>query len=309
MKKFIAVFLSLCLITVSFGFVERVEACGPWFPPAPWQVEFEDTNRIFFMTPPRILPTQRERDNLGITNERMRIRTGLYYNETPLRNIYYAEIYAYWSEVFFSDCGMYIVTMRNILGGFRQGNAGIGLMNFYNNGVLVKSYYVDDLIEHPDSIPVTTAGSFWKVEPRSAFDHSGNFDPQEKTLRIVTIEGRIFIFDITSGEISSYAYNYELAEYWYWFRQVVEQECPTAKTNLGRLYKSYNDFGLAIYWIWRAANQGYVRAQTYLAIMYSEGLGTRQSYEQAIYWFRQAAEQGSTYAQEWLDYLQASNRI
>src|SRR5579872_715736 len=45
------------------------------------------------------------------------------------------------------------------------------------------------------------------------------------------------------------------------------------------------------------ANRGDPKAQTELASMYANGLGTRQDYAEAVRWYRKAAEQGNDQAQ------------
>ena len=49
---------------------------------------------------------------------------------------------------------------------------------------------------------------------------------------------------------------------------------------------------------WRPlAGQGDAAAQFYLGVMYYNGHGIAQDYEQAVYWYRLAAEQGNVNAQ------------
>jgi TPR repeat protein len=47
----------------------------------------------------------------------------------------------------------------------------------------------------------------------------------------------------------------------------------------------------------KAAKQGNVEAQSFLGLMYSEGLGVAQDYKQAVYWYQKAADQGYAEAQ------------
>jgi TPR repeat protein len=60
------------------------------------------------------------------------------------------------------------------------------------------------------------------------------------------------------------------------------------------------DYGEAVRWYRRAADQGYARAQHSLAFMYRYGRGVRPDYEAAVKWFYKAAWQGFTDSLKWL---------
>ncbi len=53
----------------------------------------------------------------------------------------------------------------------------------------------------------------------------------------------------------------------------------------------------ALFWIRKAADQGYAAAQFSLGLMYANGRGVPQDYAQARAWFRKAADQGDADAQ------------
>lgn len=53
------------------------------------------------------------------------------------------------------------------------------------------------------------------------------------------------------------------------------------------------DFGKALLWYRKSAEQGNARAQNALAAIYAQGKGTAQDYKQANYWYRQSAAQGN----------------
>ena len=67
-----------------------------------------------------------------------------------------------------------------------------------------------------------------------------------------------------------------------------------------------------------AAEQGDAEAQSFLGVLYKEGWGVPQNYDEALHWFQAAAEQGNAEAQSFLgamyflgqgvpqDYIQAS---
>lgn len=58
------------------------------------------------------------------------------------------------------------------------------------------------------------------------------------------------------------------------------------------------DYGQAMHWMRKAAEQGYRQAQVNLGSMYRDGQGTPQNYGEAMHWYRNAADQGSAVA-EW----------
>jgi TPR repeat protein len=57
------------------------------------------------------------------------------------------------------------------------------------------------------------------------------------------------------------------------------------------------DYAQAVTWLRKAADQGEVRAQLNLGIMYHNGQGVLQDYAQAATWLRKAADQGDVDAQ------------
>ena len=68
------------------------------------------------------------------------------------------------------------------------------------------------------------------------------------------------------------------------------------------------DYGEAVRWFRRAADQGNVTAQNNLGVMYANGQGVPQDYAQAARWYRRAAEGGSATAQNNLGNVYATGR-
>ena len=85
-----------------------------------------------------------------------------------------------------------------------------------------------------------------------------------------------------------------------------------AQYNLAMMY--YNglgtrqDYKQAVYWYTKAAEQGHLNAeaQSNLGVMHFNGLGTRQDYKRAVYWYTKAAENGDAKAQYYLGYMHAN---
>ncbi|UCH46863.1 MAG: sel1 repeat family protein [Betaproteobacteria bacterium] len=104
-------------------------------------------------------------------------------------------------------------------------------------------------------------------------------------------------------------------------RELAEFGDLTAQFNLAVAYEFgtgiEQDYGEAVYWYTKSAEQGLAEAQSNLAVMHYEGRGTPQDYQLAAYWFERAAKQGDAKSQNNLgamyyqgsgverDYLQA----
>lgn len=77
---------------------------------------------------------------------------------------------------------------------------------------------------------------------------------------------------------------------------MVEQEYASAQFNLGLMYDNGQgvpqDYQQAVQWYTKAAEQGYARAQYNLAAMYFSGKGIPQDYVLAHMWANLAAAQG-----------------
>ncbi len=81
-----------------------------------------------------------------------------------------------------------------------------------------------------------------------------------------------------------------------WFRVVAEQGDVRAQYNLGVMYDHGNgvpqDYERAVQWYRAAAEQGYAEAQYYLGLMYEGGEGVAQDIAEAYAWMNAAAAQG-----------------
>ena len=87
----------------------------------------------------------------------------------------------------------------------------------------------------------------------------------------------------------------------YWFKLAANQGHVRAQTNLGLMYdKGYGvdqNYFEAEKWYLLAASQGSKNAQFNLGQMYRRGEGGKPNYVKAIYWYKLAAEQGDADAQ------------
>lgn len=64
------------------------------------------------------------------------------------------------------------------------------------------------------------------------------------------------------------------------------------------------DYGEAVRWYRKAAEQGFAPSQLHLASMYYFGLGVAKDHGEAVKWYRKAAEQGNMYAKNILGHLE-----
>jgi hypothetical protein len=128
--------------------------------------------------------------------ERLQIRSGLYYNTTPPVSIYYINEFFFEGTVFFSDCGMYFAHVRGVLPWHRYSLGGI-VVRFFESGSLIKSYRGEDVISSRRSVETTPSSARWIEWGAQDFARYPN------TLTITTVENRTFTFDITTGEIIS----------------------------------------------------------------------------------------------------------
>jgi TPR repeat protein len=87
----------------------------------------------------------------------------------------------------------------------------------------------------------------------------------------------------------------------YWIRKAAEQGYARAQFNLGVCYTSgegvEQDFAQAADWYRKAADQSDVDAQFNLGTYYADGIGVEQDSAKAVSWYRKAADQGDVLAQ------------
>lgn len=85
------------------------------------------------------------------------------------------------------------------------------------------------------------------------------------------------------------------------FRVLAVQGNANAQFYLGVMYNDGRgvpqDYEQALHWYRRAAERGVAEAQLNLGVMYNAGRGVPQDYGQALHWFRRAAERGLASAQ------------
>ncbi len=96
------------------------------------------------------------------------------------------------------------------------------------------------------------------------------------------------------------------------WRSMAEQGDARAQNNLGILYRNgeglIQDFEQARAWLLRSAAQGHAQAQYSLGVMYDYGNGVPQNYPEALRWYQKAAALGNADAQYNLGVFYAEGR-
>jgi len=192
-KTTIALIFAILLITN----LTPIALADDFPPPTPTSVILDDGNRIFFLTP--------ENPNLDWLEWTEQPPTGLYYNTDPPVNIYYFDYVE--GECYFSNDGMHFIRISRvpIISSFEQiplesgdyPDFLQGVIFFYKNGTLIKSYSIDDLLTDNRNVMISATSIWWEGRGNSTRLH----DELLNTLTITTIEDRVITFDITTGEI------------------------------------------------------------------------------------------------------------
>jgi TPR repeat protein len=96
----------------------------------------------------------------------------------------------------------------------------------------------------------------------------------------------------------------------YWLKKIAEQGDVKAQFYLGVMYAAGRDIDIdykkSAYWFEKAAEQGDELAQLNIGIYYIEGHGVSKNLEKGIAWLQKAAKQGNLKAQNYLGYLYIS---
>lgn len=184
-------FICIILLCIAWTVVFAAEVfADSYAEPTPYQIEFENGNKIFYMYP------------TGIAGDDSCLKSGLYHNTDPLENIYLINMYIhmskyfYQSELIFSKDGIYFAHMPWTLAGDTDKPDGTAI-EFYKNGRAIKKYAVADLVEDNTKLEYTASHVFWERQDNREFDSENNI------LSVTTVDGIIYKFDIATGDITS----------------------------------------------------------------------------------------------------------
>jgi hypothetical protein len=115
---------------------------------------------------------------------------GLYQADGASQPLWKVDWYAHEGEVFLAPDGQHLAR----LGPWAQGGVYDELaVAFYQNGTLMKSYLVRDLVANPQALPHSVSHYQWHNEV--------TFDPDQLHLTIATVPGITYRFDVTTGEM------------------------------------------------------------------------------------------------------------
>lgn len=74
----------------------------------------------------------------------------------------------------------------------------VNALYFYNRGELVKSYSIKELVKDMTLVDYSVTMAFWRHE-----DKPIEFDQNNNTLKVTTVDNIEYLFDITTGEYQS----------------------------------------------------------------------------------------------------------
>lgn len=78
---------------------------------------------------------------------------------------------------------------------FRPTVSQVAALGFFENGVLLRSYRIDELVRNMEVVTYSVSMASWENSSARVFDSDNN------TLTIVTLDDITYVFDITTGEI------------------------------------------------------------------------------------------------------------
>jgi len=165
----------LLAVTLLFG---AVTAYGDTFiPPQPFEIWSEDGTKVFRWNP------EGYESRPGGTAQ-----AGVYQNGTLVYSVGNLPTMGVSASNFF-----FSADLRHFA--FRPATGQIMALGFFEDGVLLRSYRIDELVRDMNVVTYTVTTALWE-------DWSGRyFDTVNNTLTIVTRNDLKYIFDITTGEI------------------------------------------------------------------------------------------------------------
>ena len=127
-------------------------------------------------------------------------QAGLYKNDSSLTPLWTVDWYSHSREVYLPSDGKHLVRMGpwpSLWAPKDMEKGGPALQElavaFYESGRLLKRYSIGDLVENPKVLPQSVSHFMWMKEV--------SFDDVSKRLRLSTLDGNKYVFDVNSGEI------------------------------------------------------------------------------------------------------------
>ena len=149
---------------------------------------------VFFVEPVRI--ESEDGNKILVYNHRLdqAIPNGVYYNTEPKELIFRIEyITGNIASSVSSGCFVISDDFRHFaVIPFASRDTALA---FYDNGIMLKRYMIQDLVINMRSVERTVSTAQWENWEMRSFDNINN------TLSLTTFEGRTYVFDITTGAI------------------------------------------------------------------------------------------------------------
>jgi TPR repeat protein len=95
----------------------------------------------------------------------------------------------------------------------------------------------------------------------------------------------------------------------YWYKQSAQQGYVKAQFALAMVYKELDNYKEVINWLEKAAEQNHAQAQYYLGVEYRSGFWIHYDHTKAKHWLMKAAKQGYTPAQVELGNLYLTSHV
>jgi hypothetical protein len=193
MKKRLCI--AFLLIITLFSHIITVNAIT-FASPQPSKTESADGSRVFIFYPP--------------LEEAALTPMGVYYNTEPLELIFLVDPGPVVSErdlIFSADLLHFAYIPHYVLplllrdipdavpAPMRFDFNQVPALDFYENGILIKRYFIGELVENPDAVSYTTWTTTWDDYENRVFDNTNN------TLTLTTLDNLTYIFDMKTGVI------------------------------------------------------------------------------------------------------------
>ncbi len=117
-------------------------------------------------------------------------QSGLYRNDNSTTPLWTVDWYA--RSVLISSDGVHLITR-----GPWASTSGDEALTFFANGKMLRSYQINELVSFKDSLSLPRTASHFRWEK------SRSLDDEKQTLTLVTLNEDTYVFDITTGEITS----------------------------------------------------------------------------------------------------------
>ena len=170
-------FVYILLITAVLFFSPDLVFADDWMAPSQFEIHSEDGSKFFQFDPGAL-----DSSNPFAT-------AAVYENANPPKPIYEVEnlrSWAYENNFYFTEDFMHFAFMPSP-------DFDIAI-EFYSEGVLVKTYNIKDLVSRHSKIEYSTSSAWWKNSDAEVVRDSDR-------LTITTIDNITYVFDIATGDI------------------------------------------------------------------------------------------------------------